>query len=377
MDMKKILQALDTASTKPVEGSNDMKKFLSVVTEGANPHKVTLPVQMAMQHYAEPAVEKPRAIKEVKKSAMSGLLHQYYTEAQTVVDEEAIAKKELISEQARQIAERILNKDKPVNKVTEAVSNPEYDDEAGMADNNLSTLERAVDGIDDLINAGDNLPEWCQEKIAIAKSMLVTVWDYMKSEETSEQDVSEDAEPIDREFHLVKKLGRLGQRIVENPKLWDKYSEVVESDNPDWIISLIQDGTGATFNEVLKLSDLFGEIGGGLGRIIDFAWAVKEGTWEEDFMGPYRKHRSQDVSEGSRNYDDNRTGFGRGYDHRGLEQELAHETNNYAVSINGKQWKVFGSRQEANRVSNAMERKYPEKKIGVHATGAPVSEGVK
>ena len=61
--------------------------------------------------------------------------------------------------------------------------NPEYDDEAGMADNNLETLKRAVDGIDQVINAGDNLPEWCQEKIAIAKSMLVTVWDYMRSEE--------------------------------------------------------------------------------------------------------------------------------------------------------------------------------------------------
>ena len=61
--------------------------------------------------------------------------------------------------------------------------NPEYDDEAGMADNNLETLERAVQGIDDLIDSNDNLPEWCQEKIAVAKSMLVTVWDYMKSEE--------------------------------------------------------------------------------------------------------------------------------------------------------------------------------------------------
>jgi hypothetical protein len=63
--------------------------------------------------------------------------------------------------------------------------NPEYDDEAGMADNNLETLKRAVDGIDDVINTGDNLPEWCQEKIAVAKSMLVTVWDYMLSEKES------------------------------------------------------------------------------------------------------------------------------------------------------------------------------------------------
>lgn len=62
----------------------------------------------------------------------------------------------------------------------------EYDDEAGMADNNLETMKRAVQGIDDLIHTGDNLPEWCQEKIAVAKSMLVAVWDYMKSEEVSE-----------------------------------------------------------------------------------------------------------------------------------------------------------------------------------------------
>jgi hypothetical protein len=64
----------------------------------------------------------------------------------------------------------------------------EYDDEAGMADNNLETLKRAVSGIDDVIQTGDNLPEWCQEKIAVAKSMLVTVWDYMLSEKDSEKE---------------------------------------------------------------------------------------------------------------------------------------------------------------------------------------------
>lgn len=295
MDMKKILQAIDSGSTKPVGNSNDMKKFLSVVTEGANTHKVALPVQMAMQHYSTPAVAQPRTIKEVKKTAMSSMLYQYYTEAEQQIAEQDTAKKEIISEQARQIAQRVLAKEgaqqaaiaiakkasgkynKDGKRIKESF-NPEYDDEAGMADNNLNTLERAVDGIDDIINAGDNLPEWCQEKIAVAKSMLVTVWDYMKSEENGEQGVAE----------------------MRNRR--DAYQ---------------------------------------------------------------------------RDYDSSQTGFSREHDHRGLEQELAHETNNYAVSINGKQWKVFGSRQEANRVSNAMERKYPDKKIGVHATGAPVSEGAK
>jgi len=73
----------------------------------------------------------------------------------------------------------------PQDATTQGVAegfNGEYDDEAGMADNNLETLKRAVQGIDDVIQAGDNLPEWCQEKIAVSKSMLVSVWDYMRSE---------------------------------------------------------------------------------------------------------------------------------------------------------------------------------------------------
>ena len=77
----------------------------------------------------------------------------------------------------------------------------EYDDEAGMADNNIETLKRAVVGLDDLINAGDNLPEWCQEKIAVAKSMLVAVWDYMQSEENVDE-----AQYHGREVPLGKKM---------------------------------------------------------------------------------------------------------------------------------------------------------------------------
>lgn len=89
-------------------------------------------------------------------------------------------------------------------KVDEQGYNAEYDDEAGMADNNLKTLARAVEGIDDVISAGDNLPEWCQEKIAVAKSMLVAVWDYMKSEENTEQGVAEGRKLYSQEGSLEK-----------------------------------------------------------------------------------------------------------------------------------------------------------------------------
>lgn len=226
MDMKKILQALDSTSSKPVEGSDNMKQFLSIVTEGANPHKVSLPVQMAMQHYTEPTVAQPKTIREVKKTAMSGMLYQYYTTAEKQLAEEADAKKEIISEQARRIAERIRLKetDKWIQKanvkkgglhkalgvpqgetipkskiekashsknahlkhmaqfaknVSENQDPAEYDQEGEMAENHFGALKHAVGELESMIHPNDNLPEWVQDKITLATDYIETVRDYM------------------------------------------------------------------------------------------------------------------------------------------------------------------------------------------------------
>lgn len=101
-------------------------------------------------------------------------------------------------------------------QLTESLDSEEYNDEAGSADNNLETLERAVDGIDELIQAGDNLPEWCQEKIAIAKSMLVNVWDYMKSEEDRGA-VQEDSESVDEAKYQGREV-KLGKPMAGDVK---------------------------------------------------------------------------------------------------------------------------------------------------------------
>jgi hypothetical protein len=118
MDMKRILQAVDGIATKPVEGGNDMKKFLQVVTEGANPHKVTLPVQMAMQHYSEVKTAAPKPIREVKRTAMSSLLQQYVVNAEEEILEDKAIRKEIISEQARRIADRVLAKESRVDELS-------------------------------------------------------------------------------------------------------------------------------------------------------------------------------------------------------------------------------------------------------------------
>lgn len=118
--MKRILQALDGASTKPVEGANDMAKFLSVIakndvkvikeeqnnnrvlSEGANPHKVTLPVQMAMQHYQKPQAEKKKR---------PALIDKYFHQVQDEQLQERQEKRQLINQYASTIAQRVLMKE--------------------------------------------------------------------------------------------------------------------------------------------------------------------------------------------------------------------------------------------------------------------------
>jgi hypothetical protein len=81
------------------------------------------------------------------------------------------------------------------------------------------------------------------------------------------------------------------------------------------------------------------------------------------------------------------SGMGRGSDHRGLGQELAHETNNIAISINGRLWKVVPGRGTAdskeewsylNNMKQWAEKKSASsgKKWTVSLTGANVTEGV-
>lgn len=111
MDMKRILQAMDGVATKPVVGASDMSKFLSiidkpttesVITEGSNPHKVALPVQMAMQHFQKPVI---------KAEKTPSLLNKYFAEAEESYAKEKEQKQELLKQYASVIAERVLMKE--------------------------------------------------------------------------------------------------------------------------------------------------------------------------------------------------------------------------------------------------------------------------
>ena len=108
--MKRILQAMDGVATKPVAGANDMTKFLSIVdkndveilNEAKSPHKVALPVQMAMQHYQ--VVEEPVH----KPVGRDSIIKKYFHEAELDVQTQHSEKKELMRQYASVIAERVL-----------------------------------------------------------------------------------------------------------------------------------------------------------------------------------------------------------------------------------------------------------------------------
>ena len=93
------------------------KNDVSILNEGVNPHKVSLPVQMAMQHYQQ------------TKSATGsepGLLKKYFHEVESEINEQAQTKRQLVNQYASVIAERVMKKQSK-NKV---LNEDESDDES-------------------------------------------------------------------------------------------------------------------------------------------------------------------------------------------------------------------------------------------------------
>lgn len=96
---------------KYVDENISMSKLLSVIqkndvkilNEGKGPHKVTLPVQMTMQHYQQ-------AESSTTYSTEPSLLKKYFHEVESEVNEQAQAKRQRVNQYASVIAERVLMK---------------------------------------------------------------------------------------------------------------------------------------------------------------------------------------------------------------------------------------------------------------------------
>jgi len=71
---------------------------------------------------------------------------------------------------------------KPSEFIKEEFDSAEYNDEAGMVKTNLITTIRMALELAKCLDDNENVPEWCQEKIAVAKGMIVAVGDYIISQ---------------------------------------------------------------------------------------------------------------------------------------------------------------------------------------------------
>ena len=169
--MKKILQAIDSASTKPVEGTSDMKRFVSIIqdsnkeqqvlNEGANPHKVSLPVQMAMQHYQQPVVKKP---------TRPALIDKYFEQVQEEQLQEKKERRQLINQYAQTIAERVMMKEGVVNEksvsqkqartMAAAAHDPKFAKKLGISTSVAKEFNKADTGTKRLSNAMKKESAW-------------------------------------------------------------------------------------------------------------------------------------------------------------------------------------------------------------------------
>jgi hypothetical protein len=94
---------------------NDLSKFLSIVDKNnvnllmeGSPHKVSLPVQMAMQHY-----QKAESTPKTQPACVGreSVVRKYFDQAEQAVQEEQIKKKNFYKQYAQTIAERVLMKE--------------------------------------------------------------------------------------------------------------------------------------------------------------------------------------------------------------------------------------------------------------------------
>lgn len=119
MDMKKILQALDGVPNKPKVDSTDMKRFVSIVAEGAGPlNRLTPAENIVVNHYSTPTAPSKSItspVLNIATDAKPSMVGKYFK----MVEEEFDESEQRYKTRASQLAERVAAKmtgRKPVNE---------------------------------------------------------------------------------------------------------------------------------------------------------------------------------------------------------------------------------------------------------------------
>jgi hypothetical protein len=88
----------------------------------------------------------------------------------------------------------------------------EYDQEGGMAKDNIHTIVRHARALEKILGDNDNLPEWVQSKLAKIEGMMASVDDYMQDqkERAIEKDTGEEGVELDEKAVSVKQRRAAG-----------------------------------------------------------------------------------------------------------------------------------------------------------------------
>jgi hypothetical protein len=108
--------------------------------------------------------------------------------------------------------DRKKQKVKEQEGVAEDYDQDEYDEEGEMAQSQTSTIADAAMELQDMLTANENLPEWVQKKITLAKEYIDSARDYLKANRPEDSDMEESA----LQAHIGrKKYGKAGMAALQ------------------------------------------------------------------------------------------------------------------------------------------------------------------
>ena len=299
-------------------------------------------------------------------------------------------------------------------------------DEADMAVGQLEFIKYAAEEIRGHFKMGFDMEEWFQNKLSRVHGTMMSLHAYIEGEEgkagmnesaykdkntkkamknktAEEQSVDEAGklkggadDPCWKGYKMVgmkKKGGKEVPNCVPRESLGENTSfedlvklfkesggqqKIYATDEPlfKWAARVSENKFGRT-NKAELFAGLVYERNGGDFEIADVLneASTEQPTNEITYRGYRRPSRSS--------FDIGRTGYGPGDDlgaadkrdfkRREMEAELGDEpANNYAVTIDGKRWKVFSSERAAQKAANTIKSKYG-KDAQVFQTGSPAT----
>jgi hypothetical protein len=118
MDMKKLLQTIDNAAATPQVETGDMKRFVSIISEGSGKlNRLTSAESIAVNHYTTPTLN---TVKDAKPS----MIGKYFKKVSEEFEDSAVRSKDRATQLAEIVTKKInesSRKSKAKSKVAESI----------------------------------------------------------------------------------------------------------------------------------------------------------------------------------------------------------------------------------------------------------------